>query len=463
MKQYRDAVPPNASLKSSIECRQSALAVFTPKKMYTDESVRLFKLNNPQAGSDRLSKYIHNATKRWNKLPLSTKAKWVAASREHDECQPFIKDAIIESLQRNPSKSYRQVSRDIGGWCSADTIYRWLCNYASFSYYNERIVPLLTSNQRRKHVEWATKFRNHWGLSKEQREKVLLIHYDEKWFYGMVPRTHAKHCEELFLTRKDLPAYHKNYINKVMVLAITGYAFKNRIEDGGDGLKIGLIRVQGAKIAKKTVKESSRKEDGSLKFDGPVKRRAGDVYLVDTTVTGSSFGTSSEPRFSLMSCFVEVILPKIARIVGPGGPYEGYCPVIQGDNAGPHQDRNFVEGMREYCGRNGWHWEPQAPQMPYSNNLALSVFPCMSKRHTRLLSEYSNVVASTDVIYDAAEEVWRTLPSSTIAAGFPLAYRIAGRVVEEEGCNDFLRGSKFHYGVRQDFVDTDKGIRPKKK
>ena len=140
-----------------------------------------------------------------------------------------------------------------------------------------------------------------------------------------------------------------------------------------------------------------------------------------------------------MSCFVEVILPKIARIVGPGGPYEGYCPVIQGDNAGPHQDRNFVEGMREYCGRNGWHWEPQAPQMPYSNNLDLSVFPCMSKRHTKLLSEYSNAVASTDVIYDAAEEVWRTLPSSTIAAGFPLAYRIAGRVVEEEGCNDFLR------------------------
>ena len=82
---------------------------------------------------------------------------------------------------------------------------------------------------------------------------------------------------------------------------------------------------------------------------------------------------------------------------------------------------------------------------------------------TRLLSEYSNAVASTDVIYDAAEEVWQTLPSSTIAAGFPLAYRIARRVVEEEGCNDFLRGSKFHYGVRQDFVDTNTGIRPKKK
>ena len=35
-----------------------------------------------------------------------------------------------------------------------------------------------------------------------------------------------------------------------MVIAVTGYAFNDHIENGGDGLKIGLVRVQAAKVAK---------------------------------------------------------------------------------------------------------------------------------------------------------------------------------------------------------------------
>jgi hypothetical protein len=32
------------------------------------------------------------------------------------------------------------------------------------------------------------------------------------------------------------------------------------------------------------------------------------------------------------------IFPKVEGLVGPGGKYEGYKPVFQGDNAGPHID-----------------------------------------------------------------------------------------------------------------------------
>ncbi len=36
-----------------------------------------------------------------------------------------------------------------------------------------------------------------------------------------------------------------------MAVAITGYAFDGSPANGGDGLKIGIYRVQAARIAKK--------------------------------------------------------------------------------------------------------------------------------------------------------------------------------------------------------------------
>ena len=88
--------------------------------------------------------------------------------------------------------------------------------------------------------------------------------------------------------------------------------------------------------------------------------------------------------------------------VSEGGLYEGYVPVIQGDNAGPHQDATYLKYVTDYCNEHGWKWEPQAPQMPYVNNLDLSVFPMMSKRHSNLLGEYSNGVAPNDEIWKRA-------------------------------------------------------------
>ena len=238
----------------------------------------------------------------------------------------------------------------------------------------------------------------------------------------------------------------------------------------GDGLKIGIVRVQAGKLSKKTVLESSRDADGNLHDDGRIKRHAGDCYLVETTVTGSNCGTSSDPKFSLLACFLHSIFPKIERIVGPGGEYEGYLPVIQGDNAGPHQDREFVRSTKEFCDKKGWLWEPQAPQMPYSNNLDLAVFPLMSKEHTKVLKKRGSGVgnsrtgvASCDEIYKAAETVWCDFASADIARGFLLAYRICGKVIEERGDNKFLSGSEFHMGVRSGSVNTATGIVPSRR
>ncbi len=64
-----------------------------------------------------------------------------------------------------------------------------------------------------------------------------------------------------------------------------------------------------------------------------------------------------------------------------------------------------------------------------------------------------------DEIWDAAEIVWRDLPSSKIALAYIQANRIAGAIIKSKGNNDFLGvNGSLHFGVRQDFDETIDGL-----
>jgi hypothetical protein len=268
-------------------------------------------------------------------------------------------------------------------------------------------------------------------------------------------------CEVLGIEKTHTYLYHKCHINKVMAVAFTAYAFDSTVENGGHGVKIGLYRVQAARVAQRDVRESRLDENGHRRYDGDIIRMKGDAYLIDCNVTGSDEGTSNNPKFSLLALFRDQIFPTIGELVGPGGAYEGYLPVFQGDNAGPHVDGTFHTFVKDFCESNGWKWEPQAAQMPHSNNLDLAVFPMMSKRHSALLKMYSNLQAPHDEIWRTAEEVWANLGSAEIARGYILAYRIAAKVIEAGGENTFLQKQEFHSGVRTDFYDTPQGVAKK--
>jgi len=246
-----------------------------------------------------------------------------------------------------------------------------------------------------------------------------------------------------------------------MGVAFTGYAFNGNFEDGGEGVKLGFFRSEGVRIAQKSQRKGRRLENGMMRFDGELLREKGDCYFVDTTVSGSNEGTSSAPKFSLKRLFETTVFPRIEELVGPGGAYEGYLPIIQGDNAGCHQCAEYLSYCEQYCLQRGWRWEPQAPQMPHANNLDLCVFPMMSKRHSDLLREHSNSVPTQDQIWAAACEVWNTMPSSKIARGYVLAYRLMDKVIKSKGRNEWLRDGGLHQHTRKDFVNTDKGIRPR--
>ena len=68
-----------------------------------------------------------------------------------------------------------------------------------------------------------------------------------------------------------------------------------------------------------------------------------------------------------------------------GGPFEGFAPVIQGGNAGPHQDAKCYNYVVNFCKAKQWLWETKGPQMPHMNELGLAVFPAVSRRHIHLI------------------------------------------------------------------------------
>ena len=90
-----------------------------------------------------------------------------------------------------------------------------------------------------------------WGLL---QQKVFLINYDEKCSFGWVCRVNAKKCELLGLNKTHTYLYHKVHIDKLMAVALTGFLFDGNMDKGGVGVKLGIYCVQGAWVAKKTVR-----------------------------------------------------------------------------------------------------------------------------------------------------------------------------------------------------------------
>ena len=68
-------------------------------------------------------------------------------------------------------------------------------------------------------------------------------------------------------------------------------------------------------------------------------------------------------------------------------------------------------------------------------------------------------VLREDEIWSTAVKVWQELPSSKIANSFVLAKRIANKIVNSKGGNDFLSGvnGTIAAGVRGEFLETEDG------
>ena len=286
---------------------------------------------------------------------------------------------------------------------------------------------------------------------------------DEKWFYGLVARTFAKACESLGIKKQSFSCQHKSHITKVMGHGTVGYCFDSDPELGGTGYLIGLHRCQSYKVMQRKVNEQTiDAETGKRKQKGnPLKYNRGDLVLTDCNVTGSNYGTASQPKFPLMELWKTVLLPELDLLVKPGGPCEGAVVVHQEDNAGPHIDKTYKDWLQAEFNNRGWKLEHQAPQGPYTNVLDLQMFPAMSKRHSEVLQMYSNNEANAEKIWRVACQVWKSCSSSMVSKAFIHAYRIMQKIIENDGHNHWLVDGTPHCNVRRDFIDTKHGIAPR--
>ena len=226
-------------------------------------------------------------------------------------------------VRNNPKVSWESLAAGVDQWCSAATIRQWMTTRAVYKLYDERIITFLSKEPKGKNMYFEKRYRKNWGLGPR---KYLLVIYDEKWFWGLVTRKGAKMCVALGINTHTFRAYYKSHINKTMGIEFTDFAFENSIENGGEAVKLAFIRAQPNKISQKRRFRDETQADGSVWR--VIERDIGYPWLVDCCVTGSSCGTDSNPKFHLLSCFRENIFPILADLVGVGGKYEGYTPII---------------------------------------------------------------------------------------------------------------------------------------
>ena len=146
-----------------------------------------------------------------------------------------------------------------------------------------------------------------------------MIHYDEKWYWGMAIRGTARTFEAV-----EKQAYRKSHTNKTMDVAFARYLIKDCIDNRGDGFKLGFFRAQSNKVAKRMVRQRIWQDDGSLKANCEIMGNKGELFLTYCAVTGSKEGSPEDPKFALKQLFESTMFPDVEKLVGPAGIYEGY-------------------------------------------------------------------------------------------------------------------------------------------
>ena len=84
-----------------------------------------------------------------------------------------------------------------------------------------------------------------------------------------------------------------------------------------------FVRAKGKKVAGKTQREGLRQLYGTIKYNGQIVRRKGDVYDVDCAVTGTNEGSVDDPKCPLLPIFKDIVFPLVAELVGEGGSILG--------------------------------------------------------------------------------------------------------------------------------------------
>jgi hypothetical protein len=126
----------------------------------------------------------------------------------------------------------------------------------------------LSVHHKQKRLSWSNQFWIFWNSAKRfNQRQVILVHQDEKWFFGLVVCKNNKSVPFLGIEPVSHSVHHKSHINKTMAIASTAFApFDNDMTKGGRAFKLSLDRVGGYRAAQRTTYKRKLKEDGSIHY-----------------------------------------------------------------------------------------------------------------------------------------------------------------------------------------------------
>ena len=111
-------------------------------------------------------------------------------------------------------------------------------------------------------------------------------------------------------------------------------------------------------------------------------QQRGEFYFKSIELTGSSEGTTKEPKMFLLKTYKDTIIPALEQKVVERFSENGtikICIVKQEDGAGLHTNKTYLSGMEEEFRRRDWLLFNQPSQSPITNVHDACIFPMMSK------------------------------------------------------------------------------------
>jgi hypothetical protein len=144
--------------KSVLTDSAFAQTIYTPQRMFVNAKMaEWYESQRVQSRRvDPQAKRNHRACLKtaWTRLTAEEKVPYEKMSRDHHAKQPFMKECLVDALQKkmggNCLRSYRSLEKATDGWCSHSTIESWLKAQPTFSTYSKKVRPGLTETNRQK-------------------------------------------------------------------------------------------------------------------------------------------------------------------------------------------------------------------------------------------------------------------------------------------------------------------------
>ena len=440
--------------KNVFESEEIRERTYTPYKYF-----RKMRMSEEMAG-ERVS--APQLKRDWDALSDVERNFFAVRAKEELQQAQFLKAGVQQTLARaNGNITWRKIAQRVSGDKTVRivthvTVMKYVMGLPDSGYQSTKIHPKLDDQHIKRRYEWTINFWLFWNGAKLMNgAQILLTHMDEKWFYGIVVRKHNKVVPCFGCYPRSMSVHHKSHINKIMAIAVTGFApINNNVKAGGFGYKVCLNRAGKMMVAKKDSYKRVYNDDGTYcypKISGNKLREKGKRYFESLEITGSSRGTLKEPKYSLLDWFSSEYLPaldRIARKYESENPGKKLIVVGQFDGAGPHQDRKLNQYMESCFATRDWIIKFQPSQSPLTNVKDASIFPAMSKIVTA--QQGGRPLHSSDELWNAVKNVWDSFPNETIARAYTSHHQIVNAIHQCKGGDEFAKEKNgLHFGVRK--------------